>query len=75
MKQFAELLALRFNNPRTCYSYYRQMRLVHERANAIPPSFPKSFFAVTFSTSKSKKVGSPRPSAKPPLLPACSSSK
>lgn len=30
MAQFAEALALRYDANRTCHSYYRQMRLIHE---------------------------------------------
>jgi integrase len=36
MLLFAKHLALRFDAPRTRHSYYRQMRLVHERAGCDP---------------------------------------
>lgn len=38
MRRFAELLALRHDNPRTRHSYYRQIRLVHEFCGIDPAS-------------------------------------
>ena len=34
IRQFAELLALRHDSPRTRHSYYRAMRLVHELSDS-----------------------------------------
>ena len=36
MKQFAEFLALRYDADRTCHSYYRDLRLVHEWGQCDP---------------------------------------
>jgi integrase/recombinase XerD len=38
MKRFAELLALRHDSDRTCHSYYRDMRLIHEYFGSDPES-------------------------------------
>ena len=42
MRRFAELLALRFDAPRTRHSYYRQMRLVHEFCQADPAAITEA---------------------------------
>jgi integrase len=44
MRRFAELLALRFDTPRTRHSYYRQMRLVHEHCEIDPATIDEDRF-------------------------------
>jgi len=56
MRRYAELLALRHNCPRTRYSYYRAMRLLHEH----------------FGTDPANLGDPPPPPPKPaPLCPCC----
>jgi integrase/recombinase XerD len=44
MKQFADLLALRHDSDRTCHSYYRDMRLVHEHFGCDPATLTEDQF-------------------------------
>ena len=44
MGEFAKLLALRFDSNRTCHSYYRDMRLVHEYAGCDPSTISEEQF-------------------------------
>lgn len=60
MKRFAELLALRFNTPRTRHSYYRQMRLVHEYCGCDPESISEERYRDYILHVKTKKLWKPK---------------
>lgn len=60
MKRFAELLALRFNTPRTRHSYYRQMRLVHQHCGADPAAITEPQLRDYILHVKTKKLWKPK---------------
>jgi len=60
MKSFAELLVLRFNTSRTRYSYYRQMRLVHEFCATDPAKITEQQFRDYILYVKTKKLWKPK---------------
>ncbi len=60
MKQFAEFLALRFHTPRTRHSYYRQMRLVHERCECDPALISEELYRSYILHVKIKKGWKPK---------------
>jgi len=60
MLQFAQLLALRFDTARTRYSYYRQMRLVHEFCQTDPAAIIEGQFRDYILHVKTKKLWKPK---------------
>lgn len=60
MKRFAEFLALRYDCIRTCYSYYRQMRLLHEHFQSDPADLGEEQLREYFLYVKLKKEWQPK---------------
>lgn len=60
MKQFAELLALRFNTSCTRHSYYRQMRLAHEYCDTDPALITEAQYRDYILHVKTKKLWKPK---------------
>ena len=60
MRRFAELLALRFNTPRTRHSYYRQMRLVHQHCGEDPADITEGQLRDYILHVKTRKLWKPK---------------
>jgi integrase/recombinase XerD len=60
MLRFARHLALRYDAPRTRHSYYRQMRLVHERAGCDPADMSEEMLRDYFLHAKTVKRWKPK---------------
>ena len=64
MKRFVNMLDPRFHTPRTCHSYYRQMRLVHEHCETDPESITEECEAVPKEPTQLRDYSGP-PSSTP----------
>jgi len=60
MRRYAELLALRHNCPRTRYSYYRAMRLLHEHFRTDPANLVEEHFRDYILHVKTRKHWKPQ---------------
>ena len=60
MERFAEFLALRYSADRTCHSYYRDMRLVHQWAQCDPASIGEEQLRDYFLHIKTVKEWKPK---------------
>lgn len=60
MAQFADLLALRYDANRTRHSYYRQLRLIHQRFSCDPSTLTEAQLREYFLFVKLKKHWKPK---------------
>ncbi len=60
MKRFAELLALRYDAPRTRHSYYRDLRLIQEHCNSDPAELSEAQFRDYILHVKTRKEWKPK---------------
>lgn len=60
MLEFAKLLALRFNTPRTRYSYYRNLRLIHQHCALDPRAICEEQLRDYILFVKTKKLWKPK---------------
>lgn len=60
MRRYAELLAIRYDSHRTCHSYYRAMRLLHEHFKTDPETLGEEHFRDYILHVKTRKAWKPK---------------